>query len=68
MFNTKPASWHLKHQVIVAFFLIEAKYVSLILVVKEAIWLRFLLTKLNVFQPTKQYTKIKIYDIVCLVH
>ncbi len=60
--NRGPVSWCSKRQSTVTLLSIEAKYVALTLVSKEATWLRLLLTELGLPLSNDQYAKIKVVE------
>lgn len=62
MLNRGPVSWYSKRQSMIALFFTKAKYIGMLLVAKEAIWLRLLLAKLNLLQLNKQHALIKIFQ------
>lgn len=60
MLNSSLVSWCSKRQPTVVLSSTEAEYIALTLVVKEATWMRLLLTELGFLQTDQQYTFIKI--------
>ena len=60
MLNGGPISYASKKQAIVALSSTEAEYVALNLAVREATWLRLLLTELGLLMPNDQFTEIHI--------
>ncbi len=60
--NGGPISYGSKKQAVVALSSTEAEYVALSLAVREAIWLRLLLTKLGLLQPDQQFAEIRVHE------
>ncbi len=60
MLNGGPVSWCSKRQATVALSSTEAEYVALTLAVKEATWLRLLLTEIGLLDEDGQYAVIKV--------
>lgn len=60
--NGGLVSWYSKKQPAVALSSTEAEYIALTLAVKEATWLRLLLTELGLLQPDQQHGLIKVSE------
>ena len=65
MLNNGPVTWSSKRQSTVALSSSEAEYVALIQTVKEATWLRLLMTELGLLTPEEQQAEVKVIKSQC---